>query len=75
MDICSYSYIDWTLFSDGLVPCKSVSSFDIVNPTSAIICSIAKNSFDSLDLTLVCRGKLQVSRFIRLLFYSDMVII
>ena len=57
------------------MPCKSVSSFDIGNPTRAILGSIAKNSFDSSDLTLVCQGRLQVSRFIRLLSYSDIVVI
>ena len=75
MDMLLYSYIDWTLFSDGLVPCKSVSIFDIANPTSAILGSIAKNSFDSPDSTLVCHGDLQVSSFIRLSCYSDMVVI
>ena len=56
-----YSSIDWTLFADGLVPCKSVSTFDIADPTSAILGSIAKNSFDLPDLTLEYRGGLQVS--------------
>ena len=75
MDMLLYSYIDWTLFSDGLVPFKSVSTFDIDELTSTILSSIAMNSFDLPDLTLECYGRLQVSRFIRLLCYSDMVVI
>ena len=75
MDMLLSSYIDWTLFSDGLVPFKSVSAFDIDEPTSAAFICIAMNSFDLPDLTLECRGRRQVSGFIRLLCYSDMVVI
>ena len=67
MDMLLYSYIDWTLFSDGLVPFKGVSTFEIDGPSSTILSSIAKNSFGLPDLTLKCHGGLQVSRFIRLL--------
>ena len=72
MDMLLYFYIDWTLFSEGLVLFKSVSTFDIDAPTSTILSSIAMNSVDLPDLTLECSGGLQVSRFIRLLCYSDM---
>ena len=71
MDMLLYSYIDWTLFSDGLVPFKSVSTFNIDEPTSTILSSI----FDLPDSTLECHLRLQVSRFIRLLCYSDMFVI
>ena len=61
MDMLLYSSIDWTLFSDSLVPFKSVSTFEMDGPSSTILSSIAKNSFDLPNLTLEYHGKLQVS--------------
>ena len=53
------------------MPFKSVSTFEIDESMSTLLSSIAKNSFDLPNLTLEYHRKLQVSRYIILLCYSD----